>query len=193
MAEEPEVPVVDVGPLNPEERSDLQDAIDQDKELRWLEHDASVAERALLDAADGLRGEELRKLHRAHRDAQHRLAAAHAALVAFLAPQFKRRREARRHGDDHVVFTREEFRILSIEERARMDVPGRDGQRVAAELKQHSRDMLEARGWKPRVPNPTRGGRAPSLTRMAWQVRKRIGALLVQAAASGTPGAATTA
>lgn len=176
----------DLGPLSTEERDDLQDAIDQDKELRWLEHDASVAEKALLDAPDGLKGEDLRKLHRTHRDAQQRLAAAHAAVMAFLAPQFTKRREARKVGDDVVVFTREEFRALTMEERGRMEMAGRDGQRIAAELKEKSREMLEARGWRPRVVKPAKGGKAPTLSRVAWQLRQRLGAILSHGSATAS-------
>lgn len=170
--------------LTPEEQADLQDAIDQDKELRWLERDASVAERALLDAPSGTRGDELRRLHRAHHDAQQRLAAAHAAILAWLEPQFAKRRQARLGGGDAVVFTREEFRVLSLEERGRIDQPGRDQLRAAQELKQRTREILSGRGWHPRQRTAAAGGRAPVLGTGAWRVRGRLEDLFASAGRS---------
>lgn len=170
----PATPAIDTAGLTPEEQADLQDAIDQDKELRWLERDASLAERALLDAPVGTRGDDLRRLHRAHLDAQQRLGAAHAAVLAWLEPQFGKRRQARLGGGDSIVFTREEFRVLSIEERSRLDQPGRDQVRVAQELKQRTREILSGRGWHPRQRTTAAGGRAPLLGVGAWRVRGRL-------------------
>lgn len=171
--------------LTPEEQADLQDAIDQDKELRWLERDASLAERGLLDAPQGTRGDELRRLHRSHQDAQQRLSAAHAAILAWLEPQFAKRRQARLGGGEVVVFTREEFRILTIEERSRLDAPGREQTQAAFELKQRARDILAGRGWNPRQRGPVAGGRAPTLRHGAWRVRARLEAVFAAAGATG--------
>ncbi|MDX2184733.1 MAG: hypothetical protein SFW08_12200 [Gemmatimonadaceae bacterium] len=169
--------------LSPEERDDVMDAVDQDKELRWLERDASLAEHALLHAPDGIRGEDLRRLHRAHSEAQQRLAAAHAAILGWLEPQFARRRNARLTGHDALVLTREEFRILTLEERDQIDRGGRDSLKVALELKAKAREVLAARGWKPRS-HPERAGatRAPVLVRSAWRVRGRLEAIFAAAA-----------
>jgi hypothetical protein len=170
----PAAPAADTVGLTPEEQADLQDAIDQDKELRWLERDASLAERALLDAPAGTRGEELRRLHKSHHDAQQRLGAAHAAILAWLEPQFAKRRQARLGGGETVVFTREEFRVLSLDERTRLDQPGRDQVRVSQELKQRTREILAGRGWHPRERTIAAGGRAPRLAASAWRVRGRL-------------------
>lgn len=177
----PAAPVAEALGLTPEEQADLQDAIDQDKELRWLERDASLAERALLDAPPGTRGDELRRLHKSHHDAQQRLGAAHAAILAWLEPQFAKRRQARLGGGDAVVFTREEFRVLSLDERARLDQPGRDQMRVADELKQRTREILAGRGWHPRERSAAAGGRAPKVGASAWRVRSRLDALFAGA------------
>lgn len=181
----PPVPTAPAGPqFTPEELQDVQDAVDQDKELRWLERDASIAERALLDAPAGTKADRLKTLHRAHLEAQQRLTAAHEAILSWLEPQFAKRRQARLRGDDAVVFTREEFRVLSLTERDRLDQPGRDHLRIAAELKEQARATLEARGWKPAQrakPGGTKG-RAPATHHAAWKFRERLDRLFDGAA-----------
>jgi hypothetical protein len=160
--------------LSPEELADLQDAIDQDKELRWLERDATLAERALTQAPEGVTGAELKALHHAHVQAQDRLRAAHDAILAWLQPQFDRRRSARLRGADHVVFTREEFRLLSLAERDKLDQPGGDPVRVAAELKAKAREILQARGWKPRQAATGPVASIPGGLAHHWAMRDRL-------------------
>jgi hypothetical protein len=183
----PTTPTSPDAPLSDEERLDLQDALEQDKELRWLERDASIAERALVAAPDEVAIEELRRRHRTHVEAQARLAAAHASILAWLRPQFARRRQMRAADQDAVVFTREEFRVLSIEDRDRIEAPGRDQQRLAKELKAKARDVLIGRGWTPRnAQRAAAPGRAPAMPASAWAMRQRLDGIF------GVPQPATT-
>jgi hypothetical protein len=178
----PTPPAAEADVLTDEERGDLNDAIDQDKELRWLERDASIAERSLVTAPEGIGGAELRRLHQSHLEAQARLAAAHEAIMNWLRPQFHRRRAARAADADAVVITREEFRMLSVEERDRLEQGGRDATRLAQELKAKARDILSAKGWTPRAARqPTVGGRAPHLPASAWGLRHRLESIFAAA------------
>jgi len=182
----PPTPLPNLQGLTDEEQADVQDAIDQDKELRWLERDASIAERTLLDTPPGTRDEDLRRLHRAHHDAQQRLAAAHATILAWLEPQFGKRRQARLRGDDVVILTREEFRVLSKDERELLEQPGRDRLRAAQEIKRRARDILTGRGWQPRQrAAATVGARLPLLGVGDWRVRGRLDAVFASRRPTG--------
>lgn len=148
--------------LSDEDRRDLTDAFDQDKELRWLERDRARAQSALLAAPSEVEDEVLRALQQEFSESRDRLEKAKAEIVDRLLPQFQARARARSRGGNSVVFTPSEERQLTLPERHEL-LTGTRRNTLAFELKEIAQERLRHHGWDP----ATRENRAEAFAEVA--------------------------
>lgn len=134
--------------LSDEDRRDLADAYDQDKELRWLERDRARAQGALLAVATDVDDETLRVLQQEFSESRDRLEKAKKEIADRLMPQFHARARARINGGNAVVFTPAEERQLTLPERHELITSTRRNT-LAFELKAIAQERLKFRGWDP--------------------------------------------
>lgn len=134
--------------LSDEDRRDLADALDQDKELRWLERDRARAQNALLAAEADVDDETLRALQQEFADSRDRLEKAKKEIRDRLMPQFHTRARARARGGNAVVFTPAEELQLTLPERHELMTSTRRNT-LAFELKEIAQERLRSHGWKP--------------------------------------------
>ena len=134
--------------LSDEDRRDLGHALDQDKELRWLERDRSRAQTALLGAVADVDDETLRALQTEFAQSRDRLEGAKKEIMDRLLPQFQRRARARTRGSNSVVFTPSEEMLLTLPERHDLMTSTRRNT-LAFELKERAQERLRQHGWNP--------------------------------------------
>lgn len=134
--------------LSDEDRRDLADAYDQDKELRWLERDRARAQGALLAAATDVDDETLRALQLEFAESRDRLERARKEILDRLMPQFQTRVRARARGSNAVVFTPAEEGQLTLPERHELMTSTRRNT-LAFELKDIAQERLRHHGWDP--------------------------------------------
>lgn len=134
--------------LSDDDRRDLADAYDQDKELRWLERDRARAQAQLLGADSEIDDETLRTLQVEFTQCRDRLEKAKKEILERLMPQFAARSRARANGGNAVVFTPSEERTLTLPERHEL-MTGTRRNTLAFELKAIAQDRLRRHGWNP--------------------------------------------
>lgn len=134
--------------LSDEDRRDLADAYEQDKELRWLERDRARAQAALLSTAADIDDETLRALQQEFADSRDRLEKAKKEILDRLLPQFRARSRARVRGGNTAVFTPSEELQLTLPERHELMTSTRRNT-LAFELKEIAQERLRSRGWDP--------------------------------------------
>lgn len=134
--------------LSDEDRRDLTDAYEQDKELRWLERDRARAQSALLSADVDVDDEVLRALQQEFAESRDRLEQAKREIQERMLPQFRARARARARGGNVVVFTPAEERQLTLPERHEL-LTGTRRNTLAFELKAIAQERLRLHGWNP--------------------------------------------
>lgn len=133
-----------------DDRRDLSDAFDQDKELRWLERDRARAQSALLAAPADADDEVLRALQEEFAQSRDRLEKARAEIVDRMMPQLEARARAKARGGTVVVFTPSEERQLTLPERHAL-LTGTRRNTLAFELKAVAQERLRHHGWDPQA------------------------------------------
>lgn len=141
--------------LTDEDRQDLANAYDQDKELRWLERDRSRAQTALLGASADVDDDTLRALQVEFAQSRDRLERAKKEIFDRLLPQFQRRTKARARGGNTVVFTPAEEAQLTLPERHDL-MTSTKRNTLAFELKDRAQERLRHHGWNPEVDDERR-------------------------------------
>jgi len=149
--------------LSDEDRRDLADAYEQDKELRWLERDRARAQGALLAAATDVDDETLRALQLEFAESRDRLERAKREILERLLPQFQIRLRARARGGNAVVFTPAEELQLTLPERHELMTSTRRNT-LAFELKDIAQERLRSHGWEPGAADGRRLAAAESTT-----------------------------
>jgi len=178
-----------------EDRSDLADAFEQDKQLRWLERDRARAQGALLGAAVDVDDETLRTLQLEFAESRERLETAKREILGRLLPQFQIRAKARRHGGNAAVFTPAEEMQLTLPERHEL-MSGTRRNLYAFELKEIAQDRLRSHGWQQRSSGERRDpspDAPPIPSPRQWRVYATVSRALGIALPAATPAAAPMA
>lgn len=170
--------------LSDEDRRDLADALDQDKELRWLERDRARAQAALLSVATDVDDETLRALQTEFSESRDRLERSKQEILDRLLPQFQMRARARQRGSNAVVFTPAEELQLTLPERQEL-MTGTRRNTLAFELKEIAQERLRSRGWDPDAAGERRlgaaehvAGGAPLPSLRQWRVYATVSAAI---------------
>ena len=173
--------------LSDDDRRDLADAYDQDKELRWLERDRARAQAALL-SADDVDDETLRALQLEFAESRDRLERAKKEIADRLRPQFEVRTRARARGSNAVVFTPAEELQLTLPERHEL-ISSTRRNTLAFELKDLAQERLRSRGWNP-VTDSDRGlpsdGSAPDIVPIPSPRQWRVYAIVAAVVGTGS-------